>query len=42
MAAQAQQPAMPVIAFLHAASLETESAALAEFSGRPGLAERIE
>src|SRR5262249_888991 len=37
LAARAQQPAMPVIAFLHAASLETEVRGLAEF--RKGLSE---
>ena len=35
LAARAQQPAMPVVAFLHAASLETEMRGLAEF--RKGL-----
>src|SRR5262249_16146720 len=37
LAARAQQPAIPVIAFLHAASLETEVRGLAEF--RKGLSE---
>jgi putative tryptophan/tyrosine transport system substrate-binding protein len=37
LAARAQQPAMPVVGFLHAASLETEVRGLAEF--RKGLSE---
>jgi putative ABC transport system substrate-binding protein len=37
LAAGAQQPAMPVVAILHAASLETEVRGLAEF--RKGLSE---
>jgi putative ABC transport system substrate-binding protein len=37
LAARAQQPAMPVVAFLDAASLETEVRGLAEF--RKGLSE---
>ena len=37
LAARAQQPAIPVIGFLHAASLETEVRGLAEF--RKGLSE---
>ena len=37
LAVRAQQPAIPVVAFLHAASLETEARGLAEF--RKGLSE---
>jgi ABC-type uncharacterized transport system substrate-binding protein len=37
LAASAQQPTMPVVGFLHAASLETEVRGLAEF--RKGLSE---
>jgi hypothetical protein len=37
LAARAQQPAIPVVAFLYAASLETEVRGLAEF--RRGLSE---